>query len=139
MSIYYIDYAILQKKVCFSAMKTTGSARGGITYNYCPINKGNGMNPGTGKFTAPCGGIYSFTFTAVVLDATISFKKNGADQFALLESHKTCNVNPDKTISGSWMCQLNAGDVVNLEQGGSCTPINIYYNWYTHFTGMLID
>ena len=51
-------------KVAFDAIRTSslGKRRTIVTYTGTVVNIGNGMNPDTGKFTAPIAGTYLFHY-----------------------------------------------------------------------------
>ena len=52
--------------------------------------------------------------------------------FSIYDNNKTYNNN----ISGTWMFKLRKGDTVKLKSVGD--NLAMYYDWRTHFTGLLI-
>ena len=105
---------LLQKKVIFSARKTSGFAfDGSITYDTIYVNVGNGMQ--SSGFIAPESGTYGFTFSGV---------KNDKKSYPKVEVYKDDyshhyiyepNVSDyHKKINSSWMMKLAKGQRVHL-------------------------
>ena len=114
-------------KVIFSAVKTDGQrSKPGqtITYNEVLGNAGTSFNKDTGAFTVQVPGLYMFTFTATTADnryfAYIYIQKNNSDQFRIWHHNNRDEDNTNENLSGSWLMQLSAKDVVTLyHDGGS--------------------
>ena len=68
-------------KVAFDAIRTSSLRRlGTVTYSGTAVNIGHGMNPHTGKFTAPIAGTYLFHYQQTNLNVDQSLchiKLNG--------------------------------------------------------------
>ena len=62
-------------KVAFDAIRTSslGKRRTIVTYTGTVVNIGNGMNPDTGKFTAPIAGTYLFYYQQLNLNVDQSY------------------------------------------------------------------
>ena len=62
-------------KVAFDAIRTSslGKRRTIVTYTGTVVNIGNGMNPDTGKFTAPIAGTYLFHYQQTNLNVDHSW------------------------------------------------------------------
>ena len=113
---------LFQKKVIFSARRTSGGDFDGpITYDIIDINIGGGMQS-NGKFIAPESGTYGFTFSAMtgLLDMTATDKS-----MTRVEVFKDGNFHHDiydgnvadygNNINSSWMMKLAKGQVVHLK------------------------
>ena len=105
-----------------------GESQGKITFDECKMNEGIDVNLlKSGEFKAPCAGTYAFTlhcFTHANGESVeISVMKNNQKEHWFLQS--TSN------ISGSWIFDLEEGDIVHLE-----TPVGKHLE--IHFTGHLV-
>lgn len=118
-----------------------------ITFQITRLNYGEAMDAGSGIFTAPVGGIYFFSFSAVgYMDRSAS---DGHVEIALIvnsneigqgRSHFTQGVNY-QTQSIQSTLHLNAGDRVWLEMVNMVNEVWLHDSGahYTHFTGLLIE
>ena len=105
---------LLQKKVIFSARKTSGFAfDGSITYDTIDVNVGNGMQ--SSGFIAPESGTYGFTFSGVTDDKKLTTKvavyKDDYSPHYIYEG----NYDYHTKINSSWMMKLAKGQAVHLE------------------------
>ena len=126
---------LLQKKVIFSARKTSGFAfDGSITYDTIDVNVGNGMQ--SSGFIAPESGTYGFTFSAVTGDekhvTRVLVYKDGLFTHYIYDGNEANEFN---NINSSWMMKLAKGQAVHLDVNG-----RLYANPQTPviFTGNLI-
>ena len=114
-----------QDGIFFSALKDKPFCNGVITFNICNANSGNGMNPKTGEFTTPVSGFYAFTFTGSTKckegKIEVSVLKNDEKQHSFHRSaENTC-----AHLSGSWMFELNQGDIISLKATSTLTNDDI--------------
>eukprot|EP00094_Tigriopus_californicus_P004268 TCALIF_04114-PA protein Name:"Similar to CAPRIN2 Caprin-2 (Homo sapiens)" AED:0.05 eAED:0.05 QI:0/0.75/0.8/0.8/0.25/0.4/5/1624/245 len=125
-----------KSSVYFDASRSTDFALlGNLTYTYCQVNVGNGLDLATGTFQAPVSGTYLFSFHANTMkgkDGLVLMKKNGDIMGGMYD---TDNFNHN-TLAQSLMVALNEGDMVWIEilSGGVRSNENIY----VHFSGLLI-
>ena len=108
---------LFQKKVIFSARKTSGDEFDGpITFDTINVNIGGGMQS-NGKFIAPESGTYGFTFSGVTVfeksvTTYVMVHKDGNFHHYIYDGNvKGVNNN----INGSWMMKLAKGQVVHLD------------------------
>ena len=106
---------LLQKKVIFSARKTSGFAfDGSITYDTINVNVGGGMQS-NGEFIAPESGTYGFTFSAVTGDekhvTRVLVYKDGLFTHYIYDGNEANEFN---NINSSWMMKLAKGQRVHL-------------------------
>ena len=105
---------------------------GTITYDIVDINEGAGFDKTTGKFTAPEGGTYGFTFTGMTLRdeswALIRYYKDGS-------LHHIYN-GWGNNFSSSWMMKLSQGEEVNL--GVAYGKLYVHSAVPVIFTGSLL-
>ena len=112
-----------QDGIFFSALKDKPFCNGVITFSKCNANSGNGMNPNTGEFTTPISGsgFYAFTFTGSSKckegKIEVSVLKNDEKQHSFHQSAENASVH----LSGSWMFELNQGDIVSLKATSTLT------------------
>ena len=130
---------LLQKKVIFSARKTSGFAfDGSITYDTIDVNVGNGMQ--SSGFIAPESGTYGFTFFAPSLvNSRVNAYKNGNLYHSIYARFDGNSGIRWRLLNSSWMTKLTKGQVVHLEvvEGIlSCKSVNDKYQMI--FTGNLL-
>ena len=132
------DIVSFQKKIFFAAYKTSGNNFDGeITYDIADINEGAGFDKTTGKFTAPEGGTYEFTFsgmtgtdnsvTKVVVLKDGSWNHNIRDENA---------ADYKDYITSNWMMKLSQGEEVNL--GVAYGKLYVHSSIPVIFTGSLL-
>ena len=109
---------LFQKKIVFAARKTSGyDFSGRITsYDIVDINEGAGFDQQTGKFRAPEGGTYFFTFSGVTgypkSETRVRVYKDGSQHHFIVDGNDAAIGN---NINGSWMTSLSKGEEVHLE------------------------
>ena len=108
---------LFQKKIVFAAYKTSGGDFSGtITYDDVDINEGAGFNKQTGKFRAPEGGTYFFTFsgeTGYPKSWTyVCVYKDGSLHHDIYDGN---TADWGNNINGSWMFSLSKGEEIHLE------------------------
>ena len=108
---------LFQKKILFAARKTSGdNFDGEITYDIVDINEGAGFNKRTGKFRAPEGGTYFFTFSGMTGGdksvTNVRVYKDGSKHHLIADGNHADTLN---NINGSWMTSLSKGEEVHLE------------------------
>ena len=121
---------LFQKKIFFAARKTSPGASfdgtptqtrvgGAITsYDIVDINEGAGFDQQTGKFRAPEGGTYFFTFSGVTSESestsytSVRVYKDGRKHHVIADDNDAATGN---NINGSWMTSLSKGEEVHLE------------------------
>ena len=108
---------LFQKNIFFVAYKTSGGDFSGeITYDRADINEGAGFDKQTGKFRAPEGGTYYFTFSGMsgkkksVIN--VGVHKEGSVQHLIVEGNEADYWN---NINSSWMMVLAKGEDVYLK------------------------
>ena len=108
---------LFQKKIFFAARKTSGdNFDGAITYDIVDINEGAGFDQQTGKFRAPEGGTYFFTFSGLTSNSKSStyvrVYKDGSLHHVIADENEAAFGN---NINGSWMTSLSKGEEVHLQ------------------------
>jgi len=108
-----------------------------MTFQIERLNVGNAMNIGTGNFTAPKAGTYSFTLACTQNDSyytTVTLRLNG-NQIAFSD---LANVG-GKFNSGSInsIVKLKAGDQISIQLRAGSLFDNV--DPRTHFTGILLE
>ena len=109
---------LFQKKIFFAARKTSpgGSFDGEITYDIVDINEGAGFDQQTGKFRAPEGGTYFFTFSGLTSNSKSStyvrVYKDGSLHHVIYDGN---DADTGNNINGSWMFSLSKGEEIHLE------------------------
>ena len=108
---------LFQKKVIFSARRTSGrSFNGTIAYDHIDVNFGGGLQS-NGKFIAPESGTYGFTLsgrTGVEKNKITNVKvyKDTSFHHSIYDGNRADRFN---NINSSWMMKLAKGQVVHLE------------------------
>ena len=108
---------LFQKKILFAARKTSGGHfDGAITsYDIVDINEGAGFDQQTGKFRAPEGGTYFFTFSGrsgrPKSPTYVRVYKDGSQHHFIYDGNGAVFHN---NINGSWMTSLSKGEEVHL-------------------------
>ena len=118
---------VFQKKIFFAARKTSPGGSfdgtptqtrvgGAITsYDIVDINEGAGFDQQTGKFRAPEGGTYFFTFSArtgeVKSYTSVRVNKDGSPHHYIYDGNAADTYN---NINGSWMTSLSKGEEIYL-------------------------
>ena len=108
------------QKVIFSAIRHYYPGSGNvneettITYDEANVNVGGGMDAGSGNFTVPVSGIYSFSFRGSSqfkkLETGLEVRKNNAKQFyTLFRSEGKYDF-----LSTNWIMNLSQNDVISL-------------------------
>ena len=106
------------QKVIFSAIRKTDhvNEKDWVTYDEADVNEGGGMNIGTGYFTVPVSGIYSFSFRGLTkyegARTAIHVRKNDAFQFYIFENSE--GTKSHDILSTTWTMNLKQNDVISL-------------------------
>ena len=106
------------QKVIFSAIRTSGDVNPGTTIRYdeANVNVGGGMDAGSGFFTVPVSGIYSFSFRGLSMWrktlTNIHVRKNNATQFRIFENSD--DTKSHDILSTTWLMNLTQNDVISL-------------------------
>merc|ERR1711963_1261469 len=104
--------------VCFDAYRTKAYDGGGeenLTFQGTSVNTGGGMDPDTGIFTCPIGGLYMFVFHVATKD-----------------NHKNSMAGTNILLS------LKAGDEVVVYAYTGTWLADFAMNHYTHWVGLLL-
>ena len=115
------------QKVIFSAIRTSGDVNPGTTIRYdeANVNVGGGMDAGSGFFTVPVSGIYSFSFRGLSMFrktfTNVHVRKNNATQFRIFENSD--DENSHDILSTTWLMNLTQNDVISLYCSSD--------NWYS--------
>ena len=128
---------LFQKKVIFSARRTSGgSFNGTIAYDHIDVNFGGGLQS-NGKFIAPESGTYGFTFSGTTGSAksstSVRVYRNGHGHHYIWDGN---DEDPFNNINGSWMMKLTKGQVVHLDVTGGYLFANSAFP--VIFTGNLL-
>tara|TARA_A100001035_G_C27706930_1_gene465273 strand:- start:408 stop:899 length:492 start_codon:yes stop_codon:yes gene_type:complete len=135
----------LPNLICYQANRSAGDVSNGNIYigNNVVLNKGNGYNSSTGKFTCPINGIYKFHFNILSVSNQIqndmSIFKNGTttnDRLGRSRVDNGGNTNSFATASLSILSECVSGDEIFLQ----VTNGSFYgqdFAW-TGFGGMLV-
>merc|ERR1719225_637291 len=129
--------------VCFDAYRTKAYDGGGeenLTFQGCSVNTGGGMDPDTGIFTAPIGGLYMFVFHVATHDnkkALLSIRLNGEEVASVFDqNHKD---NHKNSMAGTnILLSLKAGDEVVVYAYTGTWLTDFAMNHYTHWVGLLL-
>ena len=124
-------------KVIFSAIRNSDGdhvhvdAGTTITYDEANVNVGGGMDAGSGNFTVPVSGIYSFSFKGMSqfkkLQTGLEVHKNNAKQFVILFPTEGMMRKPFDILSTNWIMNLSQNDVISIyakEGGFYGSPLN---------------
>ena len=127
-----------QKKIFFAAHKTSGwNFDGKITYDIADINEGAGFNKQTGKFCAPEGGTYGFTFSGISGTETswtrVFVYKDGSLHHYIVDGNDADTFN---NINSSWMMKLAQDEEVYLKVFGG--KLHAVSDYPVIFTGNLL-
>ena len=133
------DNIPFQKKIVFAARKTSGdNFDGEITdYDIVDINEGAGFDQQSGKFRAPEGGTYFFTFSGMSWRSKswtyVRVYKDGSLHHIIADGNAA---DWGHNINGSWMTSLSKGEEIHLE----VTAGKLYAssNYPVIFTGNLL-
>jgi len=129
--------------VCFDAYRTKAYDGGGeenLTFQGCSVNTGGGMDPETGIFTAPIGGLYMFVFHVATHDnkkALLSIRLNGEEVASVFDqNHKD---NHKNSMAGTnILLNVKAGDEVVVYAYTGTWLADFAMNHYTHWVGLLL-
>ena len=131
---------LFQKKIFFAARKTNsgGHFGGAITsYDIADINEGAGFDKTTGKFTAPEGGTYGFTFSGISGTETswtrVFVYKDGSLHHYIVDGNDADTFN---NINSSWMMKLAQDEEVYLKVFGG--KLHAVSDYPVIFTGNLL-
>lgn len=123
------------------------STMGKLPFDLTILNNGGGMDAGSGIFTAPRNGTYSFAFSGLVVHPTSS--SVSLLRFALMLNDSKVGYILDQTqgevtfhtVSLSSVLELKVGDRVwiNLVESYSGAYLYDSNEQYTHFTGHLLQ
>ena len=112
------------QKVIFSAIRHSYPGSGDvneettITYDEANVNVGGGMDAGSGNFTVPVSGIYSFSFRGMSqfkkLETGLEVRKNNAKQFDIFFLTEGTMRKPFDILSTTWIMNLSQNDVISL-------------------------
>ena len=126
---------------------STGYSTNGavIIYDTILVNVGNGYNASTGKFTAPCDGVYGFSYnyyTDAVDQTMTDLLLNDNISYGRTETRIDMG-NNSIVASGLIILEINANDYVwikNTESGGGTVElIGSATEHYNYFSGFLIS
>merc|ERR1712027_64311 len=129
--------------VCFDAYRTKAYDGGGeenLTFQGTSVNTGGGMDPDTGIFTCPIGGLYMFVFHVATHDnkkALLSIRLNGEEVASVFDqNHKD---NHKNSMAGTnILLSLKAGDEVVVYAYTGTWLADFAMNHYTHWVGLLL-
>merc|ERR1711913_141742 len=129
--------------VYFDAYRTKAYDGGGeenLTFQGCQANAGGGMDPDTGIFTCPLGGVYMFVFHVATHDnkkALLSIRLNGEEVASVFDqNHKD---NHKNSMAGTnILIPLKRGDEIVVYAYTGTWLADFPMNHYTHWVGMLL-
>jgi len=129
--------------VCFDAYRTKAYDGGGeenLTFQGVTVNTGGGMDPETGIFTCPVGGLYMFVFHVATHDnkkALLSIRLNGEEVASVFDqNHKD---NHKNSMAGTnILLTIKAGDEVVVYAYTGTWLADFAMNHYTHWVGLLL-
>ena len=130
---------LFQKKIFFAAYKTSGEDFDGeiTSYDIADINEGAGFDKTTGKFTAPEGGTYEFTFSGMTGTdnsvTNVGVYKDGSRHHYIRDENAADHGN---NINSNWMMTLSQGEEVNL--GVAYGKLYVHSAVPVIFTGSLL-
>lgn len=118
-----------------------------IIFDQERLNVGGAYSATTGRFTAPAGGKYFFSFTGLVkfpgysslVRTDMGLVKNG-DYIAYCESDENFNSGFQyETISLQSTLELIKGDQIWVGISSISSGASLEGNYYTHFNGFLLE
>ena len=118
-----------------------------IIFDQEMLNVGGAYSATTGRFTAPAGGKYFFSFTGLVkfpgisslVRTEIGLYKNGAF-IGFSESDENFNSGFQyETISLQSTLELIKGDQIWIGISSISSGVSLEGNYYTHFNGFLLE
>merc|ERR1712076_271657 len=129
--------------VYFDAYRTKAYDGGGeenLTFQGCQANAGGGMDPDTGIFTCPLGGVYMFVFHVATHDnkkALLSIRLNGEEVASVFDqNHKD---NHKNSMAGTnILLNVKRGDEVCVYAYTGTWLADFAMNHYTHWVGLLL-
>jgi len=129
--------------VCFDAYRTKAYDGGGeenLTFQGTSVNTGGGMDPDTGIFTCPIGGLYMFVFHVATHDnkkALLSIRKNGEEIASIFDqNHKD---NHKNSMAGqNIILDVKRGDEIVVYAYTGTWLADFPMNHYTHWVGLLL-
>jgi len=129
--------------VYFDAFRTKAYDGGGeenLTFSGCTANSGGGMDPDTGIFTCPIGGLYMFVFHVATHDnkkALLSVRLNGEEMASVFDqNHKD---NHKNSMAGTTiLLDVKKGDEVVVYAYTGTWLADFAMNHYTHWVGLLL-
>merc|ERR1712079_617190 len=129
--------------VCFDAYRTKAYDGGGeenLTFQGTSVNTGGGMDPDTGIFTCPIGGLYMFVFHVATHDnkkSLLSIRLNGEEVASVFDqNHKD---NHKNSMAGTTiLINLKRGDEVVVYAYTGTWLADFAMNHYTHWVGLLL-
>merc|ERR550517_190734 len=129
--------------VYFDAFRSKAYDGGGeenLTLNGTHCNVGSGMDPDTGIFTCPIGGLYMFVFHVATHDnkkALLSIRLNGEEVASVFDqNHKD---NHKNSMAGTnILIHVKAGDEVVVYAYTGTWLADFAMNHYTHWVGLLL-
>jgi hypothetical protein len=133
----------------YAQRNTDGFAQTGtpIIFESIKLNDGGSYNSGTGRFTAPVGGKYFFSFTGLVkfpaysylIRTDIGIYKNGAF-VGFSQADEVVNSGFQyETISLQSTLELVKGDQIWVAISSISSGVTLEGNAYTHFNGFLLE
>merc|ERR1712076_282942 len=129
--------------VCFDAYRTKAYDGGGeenLTFQGTSVNTGGGMDPDTGIFTCPIGGLYMFVFHVATHDnkkALLSIRLNGEEVASIFDQNHKDN-HKNSMAGNTIVLGLKAGDEVCVYAYTGTWLADFPMNHYTHWVGLLL-
>merc|ERR1712088_1124004 len=129
--------------VCFDAYRTKAYDGGGeenLTFQGTSVNTGGGMDPDTGIFTCPIGGLYMFVFHVATHDnkkALLSIRLNGEEVASIFDQNHKDN-HKNSMAGNTILLNLKQGDEVCVYAYTGTWLADFPMNHYTHWVGLLL-